>query len=353
MRKYWPVLLSIVLMVASAGVFKTLLDAGAFDRVWDHPLPHCQVLPGLVGTEDLVQIPGTQKVIISANDRAHIKPWSANGLYLYDLEQASRAPVLLSGSTGLAWHPQGLSVWKEGEGEGQLIRVFAINHSDGSDKVEVMDLRGDALIPVRSIEFPGIRTLNALVAIDSSSFYVSQDLGAQTSYGQLLEKYLRLPHGKVWLHRDGKTEVSAEGITFPNGLALSPDQKYLYVASMLDRSLLVFERDPARLALTLKNSIFLDTAPDNLKWAPDQRLLIGSQLHLLDLAAFAEDPLSHRSPSQVIAVGGLPDAAVIEEIYSSTGEMFSGVSTGLQVGKYWLMGTGFGEGLLVCGSAED
>ena len=345
MRKYWPLSVLLALVALAGFGLKTLFDAGSFDRVWDHPLPHCRVLPGLVGTEDLVQIPGTQQVVISAMDRAHIKVSSANGLYLYDLDHPDRMPVLLSGSTGLAWAPQGLSVWREGD----QVRLFAVNHSGENDKVELMDLEGDSLRSVRSVEFPGVHTLNGLVAIDRESFYVSQDIGAETSYGELLEKYLQLPHGKVWLHRDSKNSVAADNLLYPNGLALSLDQKILYVASMVGRKLLVFDRDPSRPELTQKEAIFLNTAPDNLKWSPDQRLLIGAHLHLLDLAAFAAEPLTHPSPSQLIALSGLPAAPVIEEIYSSKGEPFSGVTTGLQVGSYWVMGTGFGEGLLVCG----
>lgn len=327
---------------------KLLYDAGAADKVWNHPLPACRVLKDLVGAEDIVQIPGTTEVIISAADRSHIKPSSANGLYHLDLSKPDARPVLLSGSTGLAWEPQGLSIWNEGG----VLRLFAVNHEADQDAVEIMELAGDQLRTIRSVKFPGVRTLNAVQALGPESFFASQDLGAQSPWGQILERYLRLAKGGVWLYDQGNLQRSLDGLLTPNGLALSADGQYVYVASMLGRSLLVFQHNPTTHILSLEREIFLNTAPDNLRWSPDQRLLVGAQLHLLALAEHLKAPLEKRAPSQLIAIKGLPKEAAIEEIFSSDGEDLSSVSVGLQVGSHWIMGSPFDQGIIICDSVS-
>lgn len=335
---------AILILGGGAFALKTVYEAGTFDRVWEHPLPTCRIIKGLVGAEDLVQIPGSEKVLISATDRGRIVPASASGLYLLDLSLPDPEPVLLSGSTGLAWQPHGLGLWSDGE----TIRIFAINHTHPYDTIEILQLDGETLVSLKSIVVPGVQTLNAVVPLGPESFFASQDLGAQNPWLQKPERYLQWAGGSLWLYAGGQLRRAAEDLVSPNGLALSPDGRHLYVASLLKRKLLVFQHDPATHALQKQKEFFLDTAPDNLRWSPDGRLLTGAHLKLLDMAKHMESPLEHRSPSQLIAIGGLPDSLQIEEIYSSRGEVMSGVTTGLRVGRHWIMGSAYDEGVMVC-----
>lgn len=103
-----------------------------------------------------------------------------------------------------------LSVFKEQTGTGGLI--FAPNGKlyacQGSKKrIVCYDMAGQEEIIAENLQ------PNDLVAAQNGNVYVTDS-----------------PNKKVWLIQGHEKRVVDEGITFPNGVRLSPDQTFLYVA---------------------------------------------------------------------------------------------------------------------------
>ncbi|MBC7661162.1 MAG: SMP-30/gluconolactonase/LRE family protein [Chitinophagaceae bacterium] len=331
---------SVLGLATSLYALKTLKDSGAFTAIWDHPLADCHLVKGVIGAEDMGAF-STSQVVISSTDREHHNPSSRNGLYLYNMNVRDGTPRLIT--PDLKGEPHGLSLWKSDEAK----RIFVIvHHPDADDQVLIYDLEGSDLKFVKTVEFPGLKTLNGIIALDKERFFVSQDLGFTSPFGQALEKYLRRPFGKVFYYDGNETHVAAENILYANGLELAPDRKTLYVASMLGQSLLLFNHDDSTHSLALRETVYLGTAPDNIHLTPDDRLLVGTHPKLLDLKAHAQDPLGHRAPAQLLSVS--LDGNSIEELYSSRGQPLSAISAGIQVSDRILMGAIFDDGILNC-----
>ncbi|MBC7530784.1 MAG: SMP-30/gluconolactonase/LRE family protein [Oligoflexus sp.] len=332
-------LIAVIIILLFGG--KTLFDAGEFDTVWDHPLPDCRLL-ALAGAEDMTLVDEQKRALISAGDRQGLAPGQKSGVYLYE---GSGSPNLIYETEG---HPHGISSIETELGT----RVFLVVHKAQGDVVQILDWNTSQLTVVKEVPFEDVRTLNGIVAIDSEKFFVSQDLGMGNRLGQELEKLLRLPLGKLWLYDGRSPRVVKDSLLYPNGLALSPDRKILYLASTLGRSLIVFDYEPTTFSVKWRDQFALRTAPDNLKWA-GERLLIGSHPQLFHLMAHSIDPLRFKAPSQLIALDGLPGKPKLVELYSTKEGPLSAVASGVFLKDRVIMGTVFDKGVLDCARVAE
>lgn len=333
------VLVLILALVIIGG--KTLFDVGEFDTIWDHPLDDCHEL-ALTGAEDMTLVDNGSRVLISAADRQGLDKGQQSGIYLYD---GSYSPKLIYPTEG---EPQGISSVATETGT----RVFVIVHKAAQDVVQILDWASDSLTLVKELPFDKVTTLNGIVAIDGERFFASQELASSFKPFQEIEKLLRLSMGKLWLYDGRALRIARDKIIYPNGLALSPDKKILYVASMLNRSLIVFDYDPTTYSVQWRNQFPLQTAPDNLHWAGD-RLLIGSHPKLLRLMAHSHDALRFPAPSQVIVLDGLPDKPSISEAHSSKGGLISAISSAVVLKDRVLLGSIYTKGMLTCAALAE
>lgn len=328
--------------------YKTLYDAGELGAVFHHPLPGCLSYTNITGAEDITTVDDGRVALISATDRQDLGTQkTVPGLYIY---KGDGEPRLI---TPIEGEPHGITSTPSEMGS----RVYVVVHKAGADdQVQIFDwTSADASLKlVRSVKFPDVRTLNGITALEGDRFFVSQDLGFPPGPFQEAEKALRLPLGKLW-YFDGKSEgprVIRNDILYPNGIAISADEKNLYLASMTGRSLIVYDLifdDAGQASLKWRREWGLKTAPDNLKWAGD-RLLIGSHRQLLTLLLHSFDGKRYRAPSQLISVKSLPDAAVIEELHATRSGGLEGISTGvlLKDQSRIVMGGIWSPGILDC-----
>jgi gluconolactonase len=145
---------------------------------------------------------------------------------------------------GMSWHtfaeydghPNGLKIHRDG-------RLFVADHKLGL-------LTFDPHTGARSLLAQGggdgaFRGVNDLVFADDGDLYFT-DPG---------ESGLDRPDGRVLVRRaNGDIQVLYEGLPYPNGLVLSPDQKTLYVAVTRSQQVL---RLPLREGRVVKSGVFL------------------------------------------------------------------------------------------------
>lgn len=321
-------------------VLLTLKDSGAFSTVVEQGLKDCHLVKGIVGAEDMAPL-SDNAVLFSGNDRELIQTAIPNGLFLYNLTPVGSAPRLIT--PDFKGDPHGLSVWSEGNTK----KVFVVvHHRDRDDEVRVYEIMGEHAELQKTIKFPGIRTLNGIYALDAEKFFVSQDLKYTSALGSAYEKYLRRPLGKLFYYDGKESRIAYDGILYANGMDMSHDKKTLFVASMLGRSLLVFDHDSVNHDLRLRDTIELGVGPDNVHVTSDDKLIMGVHPKLLDLKAHSQDPRGRRSPAQVIRLN--QDGSNRELIFSSKGENLSAISSGLEISGRILMGAIFDEGFLNC-----
>jgi hypothetical protein len=200
---------------------------------------------------------------------------------------------------------------------------------------------------------------------------------------------------------DARCTFAVEGVSGPNGVALSPDHKRLYVACTMTMELRVYslpqsqsqfqsggEADAtaaewrhgslALLPLRLEHTLHLGTGLDNISIDPDSGdMLIGAHPKPLDVAAHLDDP-AKRAPTQVLRVhrrttaeiqvardaalaasGKAAAAAVgelaVSEVHLSDGQVFSGSSVGVwsHLSNELIIGGVAQDGIFVCPFPEQ
>ncbi|HYE15755.1 MAG TPA: SMP-30/gluconolactonase/LRE family protein, partial [Pyrinomonadaceae bacterium] len=147
------------------------------------------------------------------------------------------------GSNGLALDPQGRLTINQ-HGNRRVIRL----EKDGSETVLADRFEG------RRLNSPN----DLIYRSDGTLFFTDPPFGLP-KFGEDPRK--ELPFSGIYSLRDGKLRVVSKDFTGPNGLALSPDEKYLYVGNW-DTKRVVVMRYEVRPDGTLANGRpFFDLTP--------------------------------------------------------------------------------------------
>lgn len=170
-----------------------------------------------------------------------------------------------SGYTGSETRPKGSHIGSNGltfDREGRLILA---EHGDR----RVTRLEKSGLITVLADRYDGKR-LNSpndvVVKSDGSIYFTDPPYGLP---GQLTDPAKELPYSGVYRIVDGKVQLLAQDLPFPNGLAFSPDERYLYVASSDNAKRLWMRYDVRADGSLGAGSVFYDVAGETAAGLPD------------------------------------------------------------------------------------
>lgn len=304
------------------------------------------------GTEDVTIDPELDLAFIAAADR---RAWyneggaktvnPQNGVYAMALDGSSVRRVSPPMNDFL---PHGISLWRGGDGSK---RLFAISHPpSGEELVEVFDVgeNGD-LTHVETISFPEMFSPNDIVAVGPRQFYVTNDKKYETGLLAALEAYLALPLSSVAYYDGESGQIIEGGIAYANGINKSADGKTVYVAELLKRRILVFERNPETNALMRVKKLNVDTAPDNIEVSKDGALWVAGHSRIFDFLEHAKDE-TNTAPSHVIRIDPRNGRAT-DAFISIDGEI-----NGSSVGAVWtdtlIVGAVFDGHVMVCPMLE-
>jgi len=161
-----------------------------------------------------------------------------------------RAMVTLLGSNAVTVDPQG--------------RIVYCAHGDH----QVVRLEADGRRTVLASEFEGKRlnSPNDLVYKSDGSLYFTDPIAGFRDGDKDLKK--ELPFTGIYMLKDGKLQVITKDLR-PNGLAFSPDEKYIYLVDGTDgkKALRRFEMQPDDTIA--KGQLFIDMTADKSPGGPD------------------------------------------------------------------------------------
>jgi len=362
------------LLLIVFGTAPALAEAAQCDAV---PVLAADTQEALRGVEDIVIDRVAGVAYLSAYDRLTVENeiggtvarTTQGGVYALPLAalrdgaptRLIAAPLTRAFSAETDFHPHGIDLYVAPSGERSL---FVINHrfihADGewseASTVEIFDVRGRTLVHRMTVSHPFISTPNDLVANGSSSFFVTNDHG----YGDGIERIVEDVFGRglgsvvyVDLARPPAQQVQTllSGIAFANGIALSPDRRFLYVASSRDKMMLTYE--VLRPTLPPRKTS-LDFGPDNLSWGHDGKLYIAGHPSLIRFGLYAKTSYwrwgVHSSPSEVIRLDPTaPDpVATIEPVFEDDGKRLSGASVAAAGDGFVLVGTVLADRIGLC-----
>jgi len=227
-----------------------------------------------------------------------------------------------------------------------------VNHAGSENSIEVFDFRDGKLSYLKTITDPLLVSPNDLVMLDENRFYVTNDHGAASYNGKMIEDYLRISRANVLVYDGQNFSLAADRLSYANGINMSPDGSIVYVAETVAKKISVYSRHDDD-TLTFKQEIFLGTGVDNIELDNDGGLWIGSHPKLLTFIYHAENP-DAVSPSQVLRLSMDENRSYIfQEIYLSIGEDLSGSSVAAVYDNTLLIGAVLDDHFLMCSLARS
>lgn len=317
-------------------------------------LPAVSYVTGVDNAEDLVAIPGTRWIVTGGLDG----PRGAGGFFLIDT-RARRAQALRPVNATAKPDPRRFpgcpgappqTVAAHGinlrPGPGRRATLYAVNHT-GREAIEVFTLDHAPAVPtltwVGCVPLPAGSLGNAVAPLPDGGIAVTL-MNAPEYFASAAEakdprvwtaKFMRgetTGHLAVWHPASGWRKVPGTEGSGSNGVEVSPDGRWAYVARWGNREILHAPLRPGGAIAVTK----VDFSPDNLRWGDDGRLwTAGSIGTLTDYFRCLGKPGCHND--YVVARIDPASLAVVKVAHPGTAPAFSDATAAAKVGGgVWL-----------------
>lgn len=344
-----------LLVGAGAWVYFFLVDAGVFLKIEPKSVGVCRQITsgGIAGVEDIAIDHETKIAYLAGYDRRQvISPGGSltanvrGAIWTYDLNVPDAVPVdATAAALPAGFSPHGISLYRAADGRKTL---FVISHAGGKHTVEIFDVNGATLTYRRTVAGPELVSPNDVVGVGSDAFYVSNDHGNVSGWQRSAEDYMRLKQSSVRYFDGQKFTTALDGIGGANGINVSADGRSIYLSAASERTVYVYDRDPATNALTKRAAIPVPGFADNLDVLANGDLLLGLHSKILQFLEHVGDAAKH-SPSHIMLLKADGKGSFVPStIYYNLGEEISGVSVGASVDKRLLVGSVFERKILDC-----
>ena len=307
------------------------------------PVGEIQFICNLISPEDLAVLPGEEWVIASGNQEGgklhlvNVRDKTNSVLYpaaapreRLDAAAYPTCPGPIDPAEGAAFRAHGLYLEP---GDAGVHTVYLVHHGN-RESIEVFEVDGNANPPeltwVGCAVAPEGLTLNSVVALPDGGFATTsfQTAGLSESLDEILTGALS---GAVWeWHADGGwTEVPGSTTGGPNGLEISADGEWFYIAGWGSQRFIRLSRSRVPRE---RLHIDLHFRPDNLRRQADGTVFASGADHFN-----TPEETFHvaRIDPQTLTFERVIDRPVIEKFAAST--------TTVQIGDEIWMGTNRGE----------
>jgi arylesterase/paraoxonase len=342
-------LAAIIVLAADAARF-----GGTFRSVDDHFAGTCSELP-LAGSSEDIEIDRSRGVAyLSVLDRASLaRSGPVTGtLMLLDLNLAEPAPRAAMAYDPAGFRPRGLSLFRA---TASPARVFVISQQVDGTGVEIaeQDANG-AFVPRETISDPAFVQPYAVAATGPRQFYLANGSGTQGDFRRAMQWIFRRGLATLVYYDGQKAHVVERGLEIATGLALSPDGSRLYVGEELGKRLRVYRRETASGALTLEETVPLESAPahldvdsDGVVWIAAQPKLLSFYRHARDATRPAPTVVLRFDPRGTRPAAGEPDTR-ISRLYSNSGSQLAGGTAAAHWRNEFLVGSLMQNKVLIC-----
>ncbi|XP_025081772.1 serum paraoxonase/arylesterase 2-like isoform X1 [Pomacea canaliculata] len=355
-----------VIAVLSILTGRIIITLGVFSHYYQHYPGPCRRVEGIQpGSENFQTLPNGLTFItsgfrlqkMSSSVDKHFQEKNVKGrIYLFDFNKSeSGVKELRIASTATFnadnFYPHGISVWEDKKSGRHT--VFAVNHpkkeliADSIEKFEY-DPEKQELIHQQTYQSQeAMRVVNDVQATGTNSFYFTNYQYFPGHPGDLMEILFELTWTNV-VYFDGETyRVVAGDMKSPNGIAMSNDHKYIYIAPCLGQEIRVFKRNTDN-SLELQQVFPLHTIPDNVAVDPvTGDLYTGCHPLGWKILLHLAEP-EKLSPSQVLHLhvkdGNITSA---QELLYDDGSLITASTSAMVYNRKLLVGSVF-HNLIIC-----
>ncbi|XP_028672899.2 serum paraoxonase/arylesterase 2-like [Erpetoichthys calabaricus] len=317
-------------------------------------LPNCQLIQGIDhGSEDITVLPNGLALFSSGLKYPMMPNYGSDApgnLYVMNLEEDTPTLSELKISQGfdlISFNPHGISTYIDKEDN--MVYVFVVNHLHPhfTSHVEIFKFveEDKSLTHLKTITHELLTNVNDIVAVGPESFYATNDHYFKDQSLRFLEKVLGLAWCNVVYYSPEEVKVVGNGLHFANGINLSPDSKYLYVADIFGSCIHILEVQEDK-NLTPVKVLHLGTLVDNID--VDQEtgdLWVGC--HPNGWKMFNYNP-EVPPGSEVLQIKNIhSEKPMVFQAYADNGSVIQGSSVAVPYkGRKLLIGTIFHKALL-------
>ncbi|XP_015343708.1 serum paraoxonase/arylesterase 2 [Marmota marmota marmota] len=306
-------------------------------------LPNCHLIKGIeAGAEDIDILPNGLaffSVGLKYPGLHSFAPDKPGGILMMDLKEEKPRALELRISRGFdlaSFNPHGISTFIDDD---DTVYLFVVNHPEFKNTVEIFKFQEEenSLLHLKTIRHELLPSVNDIVAIGPRHFYATNDHYFSDPFLKYLETYVNLHWANVVYYSPNEVKVVADGFDSANGINISPDKKYLYVADILAHEIHVLEKHP-NMNLTQIKVLQLDTLVDNVSIDPSSGdIWIGC--HPNGQKLFVYDPNNPPS-SEVLRVQNiLSEKPLVTTVYANNGSVLQGSSVAAVHDGKLLIGT--------------
>lgn len=308
---------------------------------------------GPQGAEDLLLLGDTNWILASG--------MSGNGtpghMYLIDAETGDYSELIHEGNFtqdhDMALFPacpgpldldsfsvHGLSIDEVSPG---IYSIYTTSHG-AREAIEVYELSLAETEPALAwkgcVVLPANTFANSVARLDDGGFVTTKMMDPAEGFGSLASGGIT---GNVYEWHPGGDVFAVEGteLSGANGIVLSEDERYMYVAAMGTREIIKFDRSLSPIG---KEAVSVDISPDNIRWGEDGKLLVAGGNYVAPDVCTGQDCATGWTVIEVDAetlevtpVGGADQNAALQGVSSALlvdGQMWVGSFNDDRVGWF-------------------
>ncbi|XP_058424659.1 serum paraoxonase/lactonase 3 [Diceros bicornis minor] len=306
----------------------------------------CHLVEGLEhGSEDIDVLPSGLAFISSGlryPGMPDLAPDELGKIFLMDLNEQNPKVQALKMSDDFdkaSFNPHGISTFIDKD---HTVYLYVVNHPDLKSTVEIFKFEEQqrSLIHLKTIQHELLKSVNDIVVVGPEQFYATRDRYSTNFFLALFfEMVMDLHWTYVLFYSPREVKVVAKGFSSANGITISPDKKYIYVADVMDKNIHVMKKHD-NWDLTPLKVIQLGTLVDNLSVDPDTGdIWAGCHPNVMKLLMYnPQDPPG----SEVLRIQNvLSDQPRIGTEYANNGSVLQGSSVAVVYHGKLLIGTVF------------